>query len=54
MPEYTYSVQSFKSFFSNNETNSIRCRLELTSLHPLFDHLDAVTSNLDGVQHYME
>jgi hypothetical protein len=54
MREYTYGVQSFKSFFSNNETNNNRHRLELTSLHPLFDHLNAVRSNLDAVQHYLE
>ena len=51
--EYTYNIEPFKSLFSNNEANSIRCRLELTSLHSLFDHLNAMRPNLNAVQHYL-
>jgi hypothetical protein len=35
----TYSKKALNSFFSNNNTNSIRCSLELAHLHSLFDHL---------------
>jgi hypothetical protein len=48
---YTYNIESFESFFINNDMNNVRSRPKLAILHSLFYHLNAMRPDLNAVEH---